>query len=190
VRSMAPVAREVSLARLTTTEAAVLALLAIEGERSAYDLVKLVEKAIGHIWSPARSGVYAVLPRLVRLGLADRRRVGRADRRSKQVYSISREGRRALGEWLRAVEPGARDTFFLKLFVGGLTDPETLLEHVAQFRADTERRLAVLLAIEPTNTDRGHDWYHRRLLRYGIERAEHELDWADRVARDLRRGPR
>jgi DNA-binding PadR family transcriptional regulator len=187
---MAAAAQEVSVTRLTTTEAAVLALLAIEGQRSAYDLVKLVEKAIGHVWSPARSGLYAVLPRLVRLGLAERRRVGQAQRRDKQVYSISRAGRRALDDWLQTVEPGARDTFFLKLFVGGLTETEILLEHVAQFRADSERRLAALRAIEPTNTNRGHDWYHRRLLRYGIERAEHELDWADRVARDLRRGPR
>jgi DNA-binding PadR family transcriptional regulator len=187
---VAPTAQDVSVARLTTTEAAVLALLAIEGERSAYDLVKLVEKAIAHVWSPARSGLYAVLPRLVRLGLAERRPVGRANRRDKQVYAISRAGRRALDEWLRTVEPGARDTFFVKLFVGGLTDTDVLLEQVVQFRADTARRLAMLRAIEPTNTDRGHDWYHRRLLRYGIERAEHELDWADRVARDLRRGPR
>ena len=43
--------------QLTTTEAAVLALLAIEGERSAYDLTKLVTQAIAHIWSPARSGL-------------------------------------------------------------------------------------------------------------------------------------
>ena len=53
--------QDVSVARLTTTEAAVLALLAIEGARSAYDLVKLVEQAIAHVWSPARSGLYAVL---------------------------------------------------------------------------------------------------------------------------------
>jgi Virulence activator alpha C-term len=46
-----------------------------------------------------------------------------------------------------------------------------------------------LRAIEPTNTNRGHDWYHRHVLRYGIERTELELAWADRVARDLRRGP-
>ena len=78
----------------------------------------------------------------------------------------------------------------MRLFVGGLSDPETGLEHVAQFRADTEGRLAMLRTIELTNTNRGHDWYHRHLLRYGIERAELELEWADRVARDLQRGPR
>jgi PadR family transcriptional regulator AphA len=179
-----------AIARITTTEAAVLALLAIEGERSAYDLVKLVGKAVGHVWSPARSGLYAVLPRLVRQELAARTRVGQTDRPDKHLYRITDQGRSALDGWLETVEPGARDTFFLKLFVGGLMSTEVLLEHVAQFRADTEERLAVLRTIEPTNTNRGHDWYHRHLLRYGIELAELELEWCDRVARDLARGPR
>jgi DNA-binding PadR family transcriptional regulator len=178
-----------AVAKLTTTEAAVLALLAIEGERSAYELVKLVERAIGHVWSPARSGLYAVLPRLVRDGLASRRRMPRTDRPDRQVYAIGVEGRRALDAWLGTVEPEARDSFFLKLFVGGLGDPETILRHVEQFRADTEARLSILRAIEPANTNRGHDWYHRHVLRYGIERAELERAWADRVAQDLRRGP-
>jgi DNA-binding PadR family transcriptional regulator len=179
----------VAVARLSTTEAAVLALLAIEGERSAYELVKLVERAIAHVWSPARSGLYAVLPRLVRDGLAIGRRASRPNRPARQVYAINAEGRQALATWLATVEPDARDAFFLKLFVGGLSDPETMLGQVEQFRADTEARLAILRAIEPTNTNRGHDWYHRHVLRYGIERTELELAWADRVARDLRRGP-
>ena len=172
--------------QLTTTEAAVLALLAIEGERSGYDLLKLVQQAIGHVWSPARSGLYAVLPRLVRNGLATSRTVAQTDRPDKQLYRLSRRGRAALDAWLQTVEPGARETFFLKLFVGKLTTAEVLLAHVAQFVADTEARLETLRAIEPTNTNTGHDWYHRHLLVYGIERAEHDLEWAARVERALR----
>jgi DNA-binding PadR family transcriptional regulator len=184
-----PTTRSVAVDRLTTTEAAVLALLAIEGERSAYDLTKLVAQAIAHVWSPARSGLYAVLPRLVKDGLAQRRVVAQSSRPDKQLYRVTRAGRRALDDWLETVEPGARESFFLKLFVGGLTEPEVLLEHVAQFQADTEARLETYRAIEPTNSNRGHDWYHRHLLRLGIERAEHELAWADGVQRALRRGP-
>jgi len=171
--------------QLTTTEAAVLALLAIEGERSGYDLLKLVQQAIGHVWSPARSGLYAVLPRLVRNGLATSRTVEQSDRPDKQLYVISEQGRSALDGWLETVEPGSRETFFLKLFVGKLTTHDVLLAHVEQFVADTEARLATLRAIEPTNTNTGHDWYHRHLLVYGIERAEHDLEWAARVERAL-----
>lgn len=165
---------------LTTTEAAVLALLAIEGACSPYDLTKAVERAIGHIWSPAKSGLYATLPRLAKDGLATKR--GR-------LYDISRAGRAALDEWLSTVEPGARSTFFLKLFVGGLTTPEVLEPQVAQFAADTEEQLESLRAIRETNSGTGHDWYHRHLLDYGIERAEHELAWANRVTQALERGP-
>ena len=175
--------------QLTTTEAAVLALLAIEGERSGYDLLKLVQQAIAHVWSPARSGLYAVLPRLVANGCATRRTLSQTTRPDKQLYEITEVGRASLAAWLERVEPGARETFFLTLFVGGLTTPEVLLEHVAQVQSAADARLATLRAIEPTNTNRGHDWFHRHLLRYGIERAEHDLAWANGVEQALRRGP-
>ena len=172
---------------LTTTEAAVLALLAIEGERSGYDLLKLVSKAIGFVWAPARSGLYTVLPRLARAGLAEARHVRQEQRPDKQLYSITDDGRRALEAWHATIEPGATEPFFLRLFVGGLASRETLLEHVEQFRRDTEDRLAELRAIEPTNTRRGHDHYHWFLLRLGIERRELDLRWADQVLAELRR---
>jgi len=181
---------ETCVQQLTTTEAAVLALLAIEGERSGYDLMKAVTQAIGHVWAPARSGLYAALPRLVKLGLAEARAIAQASRPDKQVYRITPEGQAALDAWHETVEPGARETFFLKLFVGGLTMPEVLLRHVEQFVADTEERLAEYRRIEPTNSNRGHDWFHRHLLVHALERAEQELAWADGVARALRRGPR
>jgi PadR family transcriptional regulator, regulatory protein AphA len=182
----APARTRTATASLTTTEAAVLALLAIEGERSGYDLLKLVENAIAHVWAPARSQLYAVLPRLVTSGHATRRKVRQATRPDKQLYRITDEGRARLDEWLRTVEPGAVETFYLKLFVGGLLgDDGVLVDHVRQFRRDAEERLAVLRAIEPTNTRRGHDRYHYFMLELGIERLEHALRWTDRVLAEL-----
>ena len=178
------------LQQLTTTEGAVLALLAIEGERSGYDLLKLVQQAIGHVWSPARSGLYAVLPRLVRDGLASSRTVEQSARPDKQLYRLTKHGRASLQAWVESVEPGARETFFLKLFVGKLTTVDVLLEHVEQFVADTEERLERYRAIKRTNSNRGHDWYHRLLLDHALQRAEQERTWAEGVQRKLRRGPR
>jgi len=174
-----------STQRLTTTEGAVLALLAIEGERSGYALQRLAGKAIAHIWSPARSGLYASLPRLVKAGLASSRTAPGERGPEKHLYAITGAGREALGDWLEAVEPGARETFFLKLFVGGLTTPDVVRGHVEQFRADTEERLAVLREIEPTNTGVGHDRFHRYLLELGIRRYEDELEWAEAVEASL-----
>jgi DNA-binding PadR family transcriptional regulator len=171
---------------LTTTEAAILALLAIEGERSGYDLLKLMSKAIGHVWAPAKSQLYAALPRLEREGMVEGRVVTQSSRPDKRLYRIGPEGRAALDAWLETAEPGSVDAFLLKLFVGGLTSTDVLVGHVERFRQETEERLAELRAIEPTNTREGNDFFHYFVLRLGIERAEQSVSWADWVLGELR----
>src|SRR3954453_3546336 len=110
-----PSAQQVRTLRPTATEAAVLALLAIEGERSPYELTKAVEHSIGHLWSPAKSGLYATLPRLAKSGLAQRR--GRR-------YRISAAGRATLDDWLTTVGTGARGQVFFNFFLRGLATPD------------------------------------------------------------------
>jgi DNA-binding PadR family transcriptional regulator len=171
---------------LTTTEAAVLALLAIEGERSGYDLHKLVSRSIAHVWAPAKSRLYAVLPRLAAEGLATSRSVRQIDRPDKEVYRLTTAGREAVEAWLGTVETGADETVvYLKIFLGGLTTHEVLRAHLVQFRSDQRERLRDLERIEATNTNRGHDRYHRYLLGLGLRRTRQSLRWADEVLRDL-----
>jgi PadR family transcriptional regulator, regulatory protein AphA len=180
-------AQAASTRTLTTTEAAVLALLAIQGERSAYDLHKLVERNIAHVWRPARTQLYAVLPRLETDGLASSHTLTGRARPDKRLYSLTEAGREALDAWLTTIEPGAESAFFLKLFVGGLATIESSIAQVESFREEVETRLAVLQAIEPTNTRTGHDRFHYLLLRLGIERQEHLLRWCDWVLEELSR---
>jgi DNA-binding PadR family transcriptional regulator len=164
----------------------VLALLALEGPASAYDLLKRVGKAIAYVWAPAKTQLYAVLPRLARDGLAEATATRDGARPEKQVYAITAAGRGALAAWHETVEPDSFDAFYLRLFVGGLTSDEVLIEHVEQFRRDVRARLDELQRIEPTNDRQGHDRYHYFLLKLGIERREHDLRWADEVLADLR----
>lgn len=170
---------------LTTTEAAVLALLAIEGEQSGYDLTKQVDRAIGYVWAPAKTQLYVVLPRLAKAGLARSRAVRHGARPEKQLYRITDDGRRRLDVWLRA-EPESLETFYLRLFVGALVSDEVLEEHVEWFRREVEARLDQYRQIEPTNTGTGNDFYHYLLLRLGMERSEQMLQWSDWVSGQLR----
>jgi DNA-binding PadR family transcriptional regulator len=170
---------------LTTTEAAVLALLALSGERSGYDLLKQTSRAIGYVWAPAKSQLYAVLSRLESDGLASRRAVVQSSRPDKQLYRITDGGRAAVDAWLETPEPGAIERFYLRLFVGGLTSPEVLVTHVEQFRRETVEQLEELRAVEATNLRTGNDRFHYFLLRLGIDRAELAIAWADWVLADL-----
>lgn len=174
---------------LTLTEAAVLSLLLIEGEQSGYDLLKLAEKSVGHVWAPAKSQLYTTLRRLTSAGLAVGRQVVQSGRPDKQVFRITPEGTEAVRRWLDTVEPEVEERAWLRMFQGGLTTLETLVAHVEQYRADTAARLQLYRDIEPTNTRRGHDYFHYLMLRHGIVRAEATLRWADEVLEELRTSP-
>jgi DNA-binding PadR family transcriptional regulator len=170
----------------TTTEAAVLALLAIEGEQSGYDLHRRVSRSIGHVWAPAKSRLYAVLPRLAADGLARGRVVRQAGRPDKQLYEITDAGRAAVRAWLETVEPGAPpDAVHLKLFVGGLTTHEVLRRHLQQLLEDLRRRLTALEELGRSNTGRGNDRYHRYLLELGLRSTRDSIAWAEEVLADL-----
>ena len=171
--------------RLTLTEGAVLALLAIEGENSGYDLLKQMRKSIGHVWTPAKTQLYNVLPKLVRDGFASQRDVRQERRPDKVLYSITDGVQAALQSWLDTPDPWSRDAFYLRLFVGALADPGSLLDQVRQHREEIAGQLAVYREIEPTNTRRGHDAYHWFLLELAIEEYELKLRWADRVIASL-----
>jgi len=168
------------VAALTTSEAAVLALLALGGEGSGYELTKRAGRAIAHVWAPARSRLYALLPRLVADGHVDVRTVRQTTRPDKQVYTLTASGRASLDAWLAADEGGAAE-FHLRLFVGALMPPETLAAHVRRFRSTTVARLEEYRRIEPTNSRRGADRFHWFELRRAIERAEQDVAWADWV---------
>src|SRR5262245_9108207 len=105
---------------LSTTEAAVLGLLAASGECSGYELAKHAEAGIAYLWTPSRSQIYKVLPRLVAAGFAKAREVEQHGHPDKALYRVTAQGRAALRVWLEVVEdepPQGRAVFLLKLFL-------------------------------------------------------------------------
>jgi PadR family transcriptional regulator AphA len=172
---------------LTTTECAVLGLLS-RGPMSGYDLKKAVEGSVGYFWAPAKSQIYAVLPRLVEAGYATSRKVPQSRRPDKEVYRITRRGRKALREWIEEtptqIAPD-RSPLLVKLFFGEHASAEVLLEQVRERRAEMEELISALDAIEE-HTDCGeHDFFPRLTRRYGRLYAEAITRWADESERDL-----
>lgn len=87
------------------TSYSILGLLALRSW-TAYELTKQMGRTLHHFWPRAESGIYREIKRLVdrRLAVADTEAVGR---RSRTRYTITDEGRIALGSWLATPhEPG------------------------------------------------------------------------------------
>jgi DNA-binding PadR family transcriptional regulator len=163
---------------LTTTEGVVLGLLA-EGDRSGYDLLKRAERSVAHMWAPAKSQLYAVLPRLVEAGLAGRRTVRQTGRPDKQVYRLTRAGRAAVRQWLETAPPKSWDELLLKVFFAELCSREALLRQLDAY-ADVQRGfLAEYEAIEPATR------YGALTLEYGLELMPARLKWLEKTRREL-----
>lgn len=177
---------------MSTTEAALLGLLA-RGERSGYDLSKAVRAGVGYIWAPARSQIYAVLPRLVRSGYATRRAQAQEQRPDKQLYRITKEGRRAFEGWLESSESdGTGDRFLLKVFFGRDMRPETLSALVREARRQARAKLAEYRGIEERISDDEADFFGYLTLRLGLANQQAFIRWAEETLRTLetRKGTR
>ena len=166
---------------LTATECAVLGLLT-KGERSGYDLAKKAQGTVGWVWAPARSQIYAVLPRLVSAGLASSRRVAQTGRPDKRVYRISKKGREAVRVWLESSED-SEETFLLRVFFGELMSRDALVSLIERRRDLARERLARFREIERT----GPDPYPHLTLRWGFAHQRALIRWADEVLRELER---
>ena len=175
-------------AELSDTEYAVLGLLTF-GERSGYEVDKLARRSIGYFWRPAKSKIYAILPRLVERGFAATRSVAQAPRPDKQLYRITRKGHAALREWLRSEGPireVARDSLLLKLFFGAHGDERALRAQIAGRKERAERQLAELEEIG-RRLDRERDFFPYLTLLHGLEDARSTIAWAAHALEELDR---
>jgi DNA-binding PadR family transcriptional regulator len=176
---------ELTTATLTTTEAAILGLVA-EGELSGYDLQRRVDRSVGYFWKPARSQIYAVLPRLVQRGLAVGRRVRQDTRPDKHLYRITPQGLAALRDWLQRapLEPDAERILLIKLFFARHADPEIIRGYVRELRTKAERLAHDLSEIE-ANADHDGDRFRAMTRTYGLASTAAIIDWAHTVEAEL-----
>lgn len=175
---------------LTTTEYAVLGLLAY-GERSGYDLARAADRSIAYIWTPSRSQIYKVLPRLVDRSLATRRDVPQHRLPDKMLYRVTDAGLDTLRDWIAHVEaePAEPAVFLLKVLFGDFGPPGAAIAQLRAYRDRARRRLAEFDAIDrnpsPQRTEFG-----RIALQHGITHARATIEWAEAALQSLAVSPR
>ena len=153
---------------------------------SGYELLKDMDRNIRYFWAPARSQVYALLPRLVSDGLATARSVEQKERPDKTVYKLTRAGRAALDGWLaEPVEHDNRGHFLLKLFLAEHVHAD-VRPLVAERREWAQERLAELRELERKAEREGDGFHGVETLRHGIEQLRATIRWADATLRRLK----
>jgi len=175
-----------TIGQITLTECAILGLVA-RRERSGYDLLKSIEGGVGFFWTPAKSQLYALLPKLVERGLLRARRVEQDRRPDKTLYRITPAGRRALREGLEQASPAVdRNPFELRVFFGEHMRPGAVRKMIEARRDHQRAHLAVLEEIEPT-VDPETELYPYLTLLAGKENAKAAIRWAEQALELLER---
>ena len=170
--------------QITLTECAVLGMLARK-ERSGYDLLKAIERSVGFFWTPAKSQLYALLPKLVERGLLEARRIEQDKRPDKTVYRITKAGRAALREGLEQASPAVdRNPFELRVFFGEHMRPGAVR---AMIEARRDRQRAHLAILEEIERDPAvvADTYPYLTLLAGKENAKAAIRWAEQALQIL-----
>ena len=182
-------ARDGRTGPLTTTEHALLGMLARYGESSGYELLRQAHEGIGFFWSPAKSHVYDVLPRLALRGLAHRRVVHQDGKPDKHLWRLTPRGRAALRRWIATSELdplGNLSVLLLKLFFGDYGDPRSLVALVERFRDQLSERLSALRRVDAEAVFEPPQELPRMTLRLGLAELEAHLGWAEANLPELR----
>jgi PadR family transcriptional regulator AphA len=169
-----------------TTTLVVLGLVALQ-PGSGYDLARLADRSVGYLWTPSRSQIYKVLPRLVSDGLATAKRVRQRDRPDKDLYSITPAGRHALQLWLSQVEDEPvrnANIFALKLFFCDLVPARTAQAQLDAYRRFLETRLSRFHAMVHAPAQSGNI-FPQLILGRAITRIEATLHWVEEASKTL-----
>jgi DNA-binding PadR family transcriptional regulator len=165
-----------------TTTLVVLGLVALQ-PGSGYDLARLADNSVGYLWTPSRSQIYKVLPRLVTAGLATAKRVRQPERPDKELYTITTAGLQVLRGWLAEVEQEPvrnANVFALKLFFCDLAPAETAQAQLDGYRKFLKARLSRFRAMY-TPAD-GENIFPQLILGRAIARIEATLRWVEEAS--------
>ncbi len=128
---------------LSPTGRVILGVLAVE-PRSGYDIKALTDKSTRFFWAASYGQIYPELKRLAEAGLIEGSDEPSGGRK-RTVYRITRDGRKALAEWLNAPEQvhELRDEGLLKLFFAATQGRDEVIAAIQGKRdahADKARR--------------------------------------------------
>jgi PadR family transcriptional regulator, regulatory protein AphA len=150
---------------------------------TGYEIKTIVDKSTRFFWAASYGQIYPELRRLAAAGLIEGKASPQGGRR-RNVYRLTRSGRRALRAWLDA-EPEVfelRDEGLLKLFFADAAGGESAPGTLEAMRRTHERMIERLREVEAAGKPEG---FASVVLSYGIEFHEWMAAWCERTRRAM-----
>jgi DNA-binding PadR family transcriptional regulator len=168
---------------LSPTARVILGMIAL-GNRTGYDIKRMVDKSTRRFWAASYGQIYPELGRLEQAGLV-RGRAEPTGGRARRVYELTDSGLDALRAWLASEEEPAyevRDEDVLKLFFSDSL-PERRIENLRAMRVRHERKREELRVIVE-KAEQLHTG-PRLTIEFGLADAQMVIDWCEAAERRL-----
>ncbi|WP_413285678.1 PadR family transcriptional regulator [Vibrio sp. MA40-2] len=169
-------------------------ILTVLSTRNAtgYDITKEFSYSIGYFWKASHQQVYRELNKMAENDLVTCNIQPQDGKPDKKVYSITENGRKALGEWFEqpTAQPTVRDEFSAKLIACAVQPTSPLREQISLLINESKQLVNHYKQIEathygdPANLDR-HAKLERLTLRRNMIMREAWINWAEEVAAEL-----
>ena len=159
------------------------------GDRSGYDLKKVMQELDFLPWSGNNNQIYKALVFLLEEGLVENRTAHRDDGPSKKIYSITQLGKETLHSWAKETQPQLPE--YKKLFLAQLAFAESeavelletyeilLKEQLAYHEEKLKRQFGF-----PNRNDR-ESYIWQMLYQNLLDSYQCELTWADKMKKGL-----
>ncbi len=181
---------------LSPTSYALLGLLVFDAETqtnglTGYELKQRADRTLRFYWvSPAMSQIYTELDRLLEGGLVSATDA-QEGRRTTRRFVVSDAGRQRLQDWLATpLEdpfPILKHPVALRLLMGQLTSPQTVVEMLDHYLDQLSDRRAELEAVRDLLGDEEQLRYPARVADWGLSYYDAETEVTERLRRDVER---
>ncbi len=122
------------------------------GPMTGYQLKKVFDESISHVWAASLSQIYRELSALEKKGYLSSNIEKQSDRPNKKIYSLTETGKAAFIGWLghfpeKMLTPN-RDEFMLRIFFGSRLDHKQVINELKRFIVQMDQYLSLLENIE------------------------------------------
>ena len=150
--------------RMTTSSYAVLALLDLR-PWTGYELTQQAQRSLRYAWPKSERLLYSEPKKLVERGYASTYK-DESGNRSRNVYEITSEGRRALEEWTKSRTQPPRMEFetLLRLLFADHGSKADLFRALDELEADISEHHQAIVALMGSYLDGGHPFPQRTHL--------------------------
>lgn len=170
--------------RLSPTSYLVLGLIGLRGASTPYDLKRAVSRTVSYFWPFPHSQLYGEPDRLAGMGLLSRK--DESGGRHRKVYTLTKEGRRALQGWVKSPPDEIfemRDMAVLQLFFSEFMSENDLVALANNQGCLYRERLATYQSIADAAGEKRIKRRRMASVHLGIRMMKACIDFWDEVAK-------